>query len=51
MYDSYNCEIASTKIDSTKLENADNSYSISNEIKFDLNNDNDKFLLYCQFAA
>lgn len=47
MYDSYNREILSIKIDSIKLENASHYYSISNEIKFDLNNENDKFLLYC----
>ena len=51
LYDSYNCEKASTKIDLIKLENVNNSYSVSNEIKFDLNNDNDEFLLYCQFVV
>ena len=51
LYDSCNCEIASTKVDSVKSENANNSYSVSNEIKFDFNNSNDKFLLYCQFVA
>ena len=51
VYDSCNCEIASTKIDSVKLENANNNYSLSNEIKFDLNNENYKFLLYFQFPA
>lgn len=47
MYDSYNREILSIKIDLIKLENANHYYSISSEIKFDLNNENDKFLLYC----
>ena len=51
LHDGYNCEIASTKINSIKLENANNNYSVSNEIKFDLKNDNDRFLLYCQFVA
>ena len=51
MDDSYNREILSIKIDSIKLENANHYYSISNEIKFDLNNENDKFLLYCQFSV
>ena len=51
MYDGYNCETASTKIDSIKLENANNNYSVSNEIKFDLNNKNDKFLLYWKFSV
>ena len=48
LYDSFNCEIGSIKIDSIKSENVNNNYSVSNEIKFDLNNDNNKFLLYCQ---
>ena len=30
------CKVASTKIESIKLENPDNSYNISNKIKFDL---------------
>lgn len=51
LYDSYNVELASAKIDSTKFKNANNNYSVSNEIKFDLGNENDRFLLYRQFAA
>ena len=32
LYDHYNCEIASTKIDSIKLENANNDYINLNKI-------------------
>ena len=39
------------KTGSLKLENANNNYSISNEIKFDLTNENDRFLMYRQFVA
>ena len=51
IYDSYNVEIASTKIKSLKLVNAANSYSTFNSVKFDLDCDHDKYLLYCQFVA
>ena len=51
VYDSCNCETASTTVDSVKLENTNNSYSLSNEINFELKNENYKFLLYFQFSA
>ena len=51
IYDSYNVEIASTKIKSLKLGNTGNSYSTFNSVKFDLDSDHDKYLLYCQFVA
>ena len=51
IYDSYNVEIASTKIKSLKLGNTANSYSTFNSVKFDLDCDHDKYLLYCQFVA
>ena len=51
IYDSYNVEIASTKIKSLKLGNTANSYSTFNSVKFDLDSDHDKYLLYCQFVA
>ena len=43
-YDSYNVEIAATKIGCLRLENG-NNYSISN-VKFDLTNENDRLLMY-----
>ena len=51
IYDSYNVELASTKIKSITLENASNTYSTFNSIKFDTGNSHDKFLLYNQFVA
>ena len=51
MYDSYNREILSIKIDSIKLENVNHYYSISNEIKFDLNDENDKFCCIFNFLC
>ena len=35
---------------SLKLENANNNYSISNEVKFNLTNKSDKFLMYRHFV-
>ena len=51
IYDSYNVELARTKIKSTKLENASNTYSSFNSIKFDTDDTRDKFLLSNQFVA
>ena len=51
LYDSYNGEIVSTFIGSLKIENPNNNYNISNEIKFDSTNESDKFLMYRQFVA
>ena len=36
IYDSYNVELASTKIKSITLENASNTYSTFNSVKFDI---------------
>ena len=47
----YNAELAATFVGSIKLENADNNNSNSNEIKFDLTNENDNYLLYRQFVV
>ena len=43
--DSYNAELDGTFVGSTKLEKYNNNYSISNKIKFNLRNENDKYLL------
>ena len=51
LYDSCNPELADTFVGSIKLEDANNNYSILNKIKFDLTNENDKYLLYRQFGA
>ena len=50
-YDSYNVELASTKIKSITLENVSNTYSTFNSIKFDPCGSHDKSLLYNQFVA
>ena len=51
IYDSYNAEIAATHIKSVKLQNASNTYSEFNTVKFDLEDDDDKYNLYNQFRA
>ena len=51
IYDSYNVELVSTKIKSIKLENASNTYSSFNRVKFDTSDAHDKYLLYTQFVA
>ena len=51
VYDSYNTELASTKIKKVQLENASNTYSSYNTVKFDTSNAHDKYLLYMQFVA
>ena len=51
IYDSYNIEIATKKIKTLTLENAANTYSVFNGVKFDLNNEHDKDLLHRQFVA
>ena len=51
VYDSYNNELASTKIKSLLLENTAKSYSSLNNVKFDLDDKDDLYLLYVQFVA
>ena len=51
IYDNYNVELASNKIKVIKLENASNTYSSFNSIKFDTSDPRDKYLLYSQFVA
>ena len=49
VYDSYNTELASTKITSVQLENVSNMYMF-NTVKFDKSDAHDKYLLYMQFV-
>ena len=51
IYDSYNLERASKNIKSITLENASNTYSTFNSVKFDTEDLQDQFLLYSQIAA
>ena len=51
IYDSYNAEVAATHIKSIKLQNASNTYSEFNTVKFDLEDAEDKYNLFNQFRA
>ena len=51
IYDSYNAEVAATNIKYIKLQNASNTYSEFNMIKFDLDDEEDRFVLYNAFRA
>ena len=50
-YDSYNAETAAVDIKYIKLQNASNTYSEFNTIKFDLTNEEDRYVLYNAFVA
>ena len=51
IYDSYDAEIAATKIQSLKVENASDTSSLTSKIKYDVNNDDNKYWLYVKLAA
>ena len=51
IYDSYNAETAATSIKYIKLQNASNTYSEFNTIKFNLEDEEDRFILYNAFVA
>ena len=51
IYDSYNAETAATSIKYIKLQNASNTYSEFNTIKFNLEDEEDRFVLYNAFVA
>ena len=51
IYDSYNAETAVTSIKYIKLQNASNTYSEFNTIKFNLEDEEDRFILYNAFVA
>ena len=50
-YDSYNSETAAVSINYIRLQNASNTYSEFNSIKFDLNDEEDRYILYNAFVA
>ena len=50
-YDSYNAETAAVSINYIKLQNASNTYSEFNSIKFDLNDEEHRYILYNAFVA
>ena len=51
IYDSYNAETTATSIKYIKLQNASNTYSEFNTIKFNLEDEEDRFILYNAFVA
>ena len=51
IYDSYNAELASTKIKPITPENTSNTYSTFNSVKFDTSDPHNRFLLYNQFVV
>ena len=51
LYDSYNVELASKSIKTILLENTNNSYSSFNNVKLDLNEDDNQYQLNLQFVA
>ena len=51
IYDSYNLEVATQKIQSLKIENASSTYALTNEIKYDADDAKDAYWLYTQFFA
>ena len=51
IYDSYNAETAAVSIKYIKLQNASNTYSEFNTIKFNLEDEEDRYILYNAFVA
>ena len=51
IYDSYNAEVAATNIKTIKLQNASNTYSEFNTVKFNLEDEEDRFVLFNAFRA
>ena len=51
IYDSYNFEFKATKIQLLKIENTSTTDVLSSEIKYDVDDADDAYWLYLQFAA
>lgn len=51
IYNSYNVELASTYIQIFEIENMPNTYSLAYELKCNINDKTDRYLLYTQFVA
>ena len=51
IYNSYNSEVAATKIKAIKLQNALNTYSEFNTVKFNVEDEEDQYTLYNAFFA
>ena len=50
IYDSYIAEVAATTVSSARLENASDTYSKFNTLKFDLTDEYDKHIMYSAFV-
>ena len=51
VYDSYDLELAANLIESVKFVNASKAYTLTGKIAYDINNKNEKFLMYNMFVA
>ena len=51
VYDSYGVELAAQQIESVKFVNASKAYSLTGKLSYDINNKDEKFLLYKMFVA
>ena len=51
VYDSYNLELAAHLIESIKFVNASKAYTLTGKLSYDINNKDEKNLLYKMFVA
>ena len=51
VYDSYGLELAAHLIESVKFINASKAYSLTGKLSYDINNKDEKFLMYKMFVA
>ena len=51
VYDSYDLELAANVIESIKFINASKAYTLTGKLSYDVNNKDEKFLLYKMFVA
>ena len=51
VYDSYDAELAATKIKSLKLENFSAKYSLTSELLYDVDTEDNKHWLYSMFLV
>ena len=51
IYDSYNAEYVARMIKNIDISNISDAYSVTNTMKFDINNDTQKHLLWIQYIA
>ena len=50
-HDSFNLERARTFLHDVLIENISNTYSVANELKYDISDTTEKHMLYKQFVA